>query len=131
MSMQRWSSAALRGVSRGGFMLRRAQAALTRRVAMLAQRRDAHDQRRRDSIADLESGRAKRGPGRRRNILYITVDQQRFDALRVNGGTVARTPVLDALATAGLRYTRAHVPNVVCMPCAHRCSRDSRRRRTA
>ena len=32
------------------------------------------------------------GP-RRRNILFITIDQQRFDALGVNGGTFARTPV--------------------------------------
>src|SRR5690242_8641899 len=104
-----WSSAVLRRVSRGAYVLRRAQAALSRR-------RDAHDQRRRDSLSDLELGRGKRGPGRRRNILFVTVDQQRFDALGVNGGTVARTPTLDALAAAGLRYTRARVPNVVCMP---------------
>jgi arylsulfatase A-like enzyme len=106
MSMQRWSSAALRGVSRGAYVLRR----------LLASRRDANEQRERDSLHDLELGRANRGSTRRRNILFITVDQQRFDALRANGGTVARTPVLDALATAGLRYTCARVPNVVCMP---------------
>jgi hypothetical protein len=38
-----WSSAALRGVSRAGFVLRRAQAKLARDRGMLA-----HDQRRRD-----------------------------------------------------------------------------------
>ena len=56
-------------------------------------------------------------PGQeRRNILFITVDQQRFDALGVNGGTVARTPNLDQLAKGGINYHRAHVQNVVCMP---------------
>ncbi len=52
----------------------------------------------------------------RRNILFITTDQQRWDALGCNGGRVARTPAVDALAAAGLRYERPHVQNVVCMP---------------
>lgn len=60
--------------------------------------------------------RAARAGGRRRNILFITTDQQRYDALGVNGGTVARTPVVDGLAAAGVCYRRAHVHNVVCMP---------------
>src|SRR5438093_2628773 len=51
-----------------------------------------------------------------RNILFITTDQQRYDALGCNGGTVARTPVVDRLAAAGLNYRRAHNQNVVCMP---------------
>jgi arylsulfatase A-like enzyme len=68
------------------------------------------------SAAALRQGR-ERAKGRpRRSILFVTVDQQRFDALGVNGGTVARTPVLDALARAGINYRRAHVPNVTCMP---------------
>lgn len=53
---------------------------------------------------------------RRRNILFITVDQQRFDALGATGGAIARTPVLDALGRAGVVYQRAFVHNVVCMP---------------
>ena len=51
-----------------------------------------------------------------RNILLITTDQMRYDALGCNGGQVARTPVLDGLAAEGVRYTRAHNQNVVCMP---------------
>lgn len=51
-----------------------------------------------------------------RNILFITVDQQRYDALGTNGGSIAQTPTLDALARAGINYRRAHVQNVVCMP---------------
>ena len=30
-----------------------------------------------------------------RGILFVTTDQQRFDALGCNGGQVARTPVID------------------------------------
>ena len=51
-----------------------------------------------------------------RNILLITTDQMRFDALGCNGGIVARTPVIDALAAEGINYSRAHNQNVVCMP---------------
>src|SRR6266550_1211256 len=51
-----------------------------------------------------------------RNILFITTDQQRYDALGCNGGTVARTPVLDGLAADGIRYERAYNQNTVCMP---------------
>jgi arylsulfatase A-like enzyme len=51
-----------------------------------------------------------------RKILFVTTDQQRYDSLGCNGGTVARTPVLDRLAAEGLNYRRAMNQNVVCMP---------------
>src|SRR5579863_3643343 len=51
-----------------------------------------------------------------RNILFITTDQQRYDALGCNGGTIAKTPVVDRLAASGINYRRAHNQNVVCMP---------------
>lgn len=51
-----------------------------------------------------------------RKILFITTDQMRFDALGCNGGKIARTPAIDALAASGIRYTRCHAQNVVCMP---------------
>ena len=51
-----------------------------------------------------------------RKILFVTTDQQRFDALGCNGGTVARTPVVDGLAAAGVNFRRAMNQNVVCMP---------------
>lgn len=51
-----------------------------------------------------------------RKILFVTTDQQRYDALGCNGGRIARTPVIDALARQGLRYTRAHANSVVCQP---------------
>ena len=46
-----------------------------------------------------------------RKILFITTDQQRFDALGCNGGTVARTPGGDALAKARTSYSRAPCPS--------------------
>ncbi|MEY4174931.1 MAG: hypothetical protein RI900_2096 [Actinomycetota bacterium] len=51
-----------------------------------------------------------------RKILFITTDQQRYDAIGCNGGTIARTPVIDALAAQGHRYERAQPQSVVCMP---------------
>ena len=52
-----------------------------------------------------------------RNILFVTTDQQRYDALGCNGGTIARTPVVDELAARpGIIYRRAYNQNTVCMP---------------
>lgn len=51
-----------------------------------------------------------------RKILLVTTDQQRYDTLGCNGGTLARTPVVDALAAEGIRYERAVPQSVVCMP---------------
>ena len=39
-----------------------------------------------------------------RNILFITTDQQRYDSLGCNGGTIAKTPVADQLAASGINY---------------------------
>src|SRR5918996_1556703 len=51
-----------------------------------------------------------------RNILFITTDQQRYDALGCNGNEIARTPVVDRLAREGINYRRAYNQNTVCMP---------------
>ncbi|HEY2483646.1 MAG TPA: sulfatase-like hydrolase/transferase [Candidatus Binataceae bacterium] len=51
-----------------------------------------------------------------RKILFITTDQQRYDALGCNGGRIARTPVADGLAAAGINFRRAYNQNTVCMP---------------
>src|SRR3954469_9684547 len=51
-----------------------------------------------------------------RKILFVTTDQQRYDTLGCNGGTIARTPVVDRLAADGIRYERAVPQSVVCMP---------------
>lgn len=54
--------------------------------------------------------------GSGRNVLLITADQQRFDALGCHGQPIARTPSLDRLAANGVDYHRAQVQSVVCMP---------------
>ncbi|MFI0370587.1 sulfatase [Actinomadura sp. 1N219] len=51
-----------------------------------------------------------------RNILLITSDQQRYDALGRFGGALARTPVVDGLAAGGLTFRRAYAQSTVCMP---------------
>lgn len=51
-----------------------------------------------------------------RKILLVTTDQQRYDTLGCNGGTLSRTPVADRLAGQGIRYERAVPQSVVCMP---------------
>src|SRR5881227_1562305 len=51
-----------------------------------------------------------------RKILFITTDQQRYDALGCNGNEIARTPVVDRLAANGINYQRAYNQNTVCMP---------------
>lgn len=51
-----------------------------------------------------------------RKILFVTSDEQRYDALGCYGGRIARTPNLDKLAASGIRYDRAYAQNVTCMP---------------
>lgn len=53
---------------------------------------------------------------RRPNIILITTDQQRFDALGINGNAVIRTPNIDRLAAEGVNFANAFVQNPVCVP---------------
>lgn len=46
----------------------------------------------------------------------IVTDQERFDALGCNGGTICETPNLDALAREGVRFDRAYTPTALCSP---------------
>jgi arylsulfatase A-like enzyme/Tfp pilus assembly protein PilF len=50
-----------------------------------------------------------------RNVLLITIDTLRGDALGCDGGP-ARTPNIDALAAGGLRFSFAHAQAVVTLP---------------
>ena len=54
-------------------------------------------------------------PIRDRNVLLITIDTLRADALSAYGGR-ASTPRLDALAARGARFTFAHAHAVVTLP---------------
>lgn len=50
------------------------------------------------------------------NILLITTDQQRFDALQCVGRLPVWTPHLDWLADNGIRFTNAYSDCPVCLP---------------
>ncbi|MCC7407655.1 MAG: sulfatase-like hydrolase/transferase [Phycisphaeraceae bacterium] len=52
----------------------------------------------------------------RPNILILYTDQQRWDALGVNGNADIQTPRLDQLAGQGVNLDRFFVQNPVCMP---------------
>jgi arylsulfatase A-like enzyme len=56
-----------------------------------------------------------RARGGRPNILFINVDQQRYDCLGFTGGQAA-TPALDALAGASVAFSSAFTPCPVCAP---------------
>ena len=60
------------------------------------------------------------GPGREReagrNVLLVTVDTLRADALGAYGRADAATPWIDRLAAAGVRFTDAHAHNVTTLP---------------
>ncbi|TVY11311.1 sulfatase family protein [Paenibacillus cremeus] len=53
---------------------------------------------------------------KRPNIVLIYTDQQRWDALGVNGNTEIITPNLDRLAKQGVNFNRYFVNNPLCMP---------------
>lgn len=55
-------------------------------------------------------------PARLPNILLITTDQQRYDALGINGNRVLRTANLDALASSGTNFSRCYISCPVCIP---------------
>jgi arylsulfatase A-like enzyme len=110
------AAASIFRLSRGLFLGRAAahaaRAALGRPSEAERRRRERED----EVATELRDGRARRGERRPRNILFITTDQQRFDSIGVHGQKIAKTPVADRLARAGIDYRRCHVQNVVCMP---------------
>ena len=50
------------------------------------------------------------------NILILLADQLRYDALSCNGAPVCRTPNMDAVAAAGVRFRDAYTPIALCTP---------------
>jgi arylsulfatase A-like enzyme len=52
----------------------------------------------------------------RPNVLFITLDQFRSDALSCAGHPVVRTPHLDALAAEGVRFARHYAQAAPCAP---------------
>lgn len=56
----------------------------------------------------------------RPDVLLITLDECRADALGCYGGTVVQTPHVDGLAAAGTRFAEAFTASPLCLP--SRCS---------
>jgi arylsulfatase A-like enzyme len=52
----------------------------------------------------------------RKNVLLLMTDEHRPHALGVDGDPLARTPNLDALARASVRFDQAYCTNPVCVP---------------
>jgi len=50
------------------------------------------------------------------NLLFIIVDQMRYDALSIAGNPIVKTPNLDKLARQGAYFINAYTPVAVCGP---------------
>lgn len=57
---------------------------------------------------------------RKKNILFILTDDQRFDTIHALGNKEIQTPHLDELVASGISFEQAHIPGgtsgAVCMP---------------
>ena len=53
---------------------------------------------------------------KKKNLLFIITDQQRYDALSMAGNTVLETPNLDKLGREGAYFKNAYTPCAVCAP---------------
>ena len=56
------------------------------------------------------------GETRKPNVLWIGVDQLRYDTPGCNGNTVCQTPQIDRLAGAGVSFDAAYTPSSLCTP---------------
>ena len=50
------------------------------------------------------------------NMLILLADQLRFDSLSCNGAPVCRTPAMDSVGAAGVRFANAYSPIALCTP---------------
>lgn len=70
------------------------------------------------AVAATQAGaqKAQAASGAKRNIVFILIDDQRFDAMAFAGHPFLETPHLDALAANGLIFERAFVTTSLCSP---------------
>jgi arylsulfatase A-like enzyme len=59
---------------------------------------------------------ATAAPPRRPNVLFVMVDEMRFDAMSCAGHKIVETPNLDRLAQQGVRFASAYTVSPVCSP---------------
>ena len=51
---------------------------------------------------------------KRRNILFIHVDQMHWQAMSAYGNPHVKTPAMDRIAASGVRFTQAYAHTVCC-----------------
>ncbi|MDX1642789.1 MAG: sulfatase-like hydrolase/transferase [Thermoanaerobaculia bacterium] len=68
------------------------------------------------TVAGAGGGDERTAPDGEWNLLLVTLDTVRADALGVNGNAAAATPRLDALAASGVNFTRARSPVPLTLP---------------
>lgn len=60
------------------------------------------------------------GAGKRKNVLFILTDDQRYNTIHACGNPEIHTPVMDRLVREGTCFSQAHIPGgtsgAVCMP---------------
>ena len=53
---------------------------------------------------------------KKKNILFLLTDQQRYDTLSCNGSTQCKTPYIDEVAKEGINFSHAYTPIALCSP---------------
>ena len=53
---------------------------------------------------------------KKKNILFLLTDQQRFDTISLNGLTQCQTPYIDEVAKDGINFSYAYTPIALCSP---------------
>ena len=64
----------------------------------------------------LAGGLSAADTARRPNVLLITTDQQRVDAMSAVGNQWVKTPNMDAIAAQGVYFTRSYCSYPLCSP---------------
>ena len=75
-----------------------------------------HPLTRREFAGALTAGASLAAAPRRPNILFIMVDEMRWDVMGCEKHPVVETPHLDRLAAQGVRFARAYTVSPVCSP---------------
>ncbi len=68
------------------------------------------------SGAALSSLRSFAGKGKRANIIFILIDDQRWDAMSCAGHPFFKSPNMDRLAKEGVRFSNTFVTTSLCSP---------------
>ena len=94
---------------------------MTRSVANGGER-DEGDGRERDEGDGCDGGERDEGVEKepaeadRPNVLFVHVDQHRYDCVGANGHPLVETPTLDRLAREGTNFEHAYTPIPICSP---------------